>query len=644
MTEKMKYINIMGSMKDIDRVIEKYISKYDIQLEYTAKELANEKDLLSIQVSNPYTSILRKAEKIYHMTGLSDDVKSGGGAALSAEEAVKVIDYAAEYLDHVSNDVSALKAKKESYQAMISELQPFADLDFGVESLRCFEYIKYQFGKMPLSSFKQFETFLYNNPEIFFVSGAKDANYIWGVYFAADSYEDKVDSMFSSLHFEKMNLPFSLGDEYFTGNPASLIAEISDRLARVNAEIDALEKRNLRAADQDDDVAIDLDTIASAYQRINELAFYYDTRKYAAKTMNDFYIFVGWMVDKEAAELEKVLAEDADVVFIYEENNEAIISSPPTKLNNRFLFQPFELFIRMYGLPTYGEIDPTPFVAITYTLLFGVMFGDAGQGLVLALLGLFLWKKKGIVLGSVMTVIGCSSAVFGLLFGSFFGIEFTPLWMHPAEPENINTILLYAVSFGMFLILVAMVINVINAVRKKEYRRIIFDPNGLLGLVFYGGIVGMAYLVFLGNGQLMLWLIIVFAIVPLILMAFRAPILSFLEKKKELIHGGLGLFLFETVIEAFEMVLSYFTNTVSFVRVGAFALSHASMMGVVMMLSATADGGNNIAVIILGNLLVMCLEGLIVGIQVLRLEFYEMFSRFYTGTGREFVPYKKLYK
>jgi V/A-type H+-transporting ATPase subunit I len=133
-------------------------------------------------------------------------------------------------------------------------------------------------------------------------------------------------------------------------------------------------------------------------------------------------------------------------------------------------------------------------------------------------------------------------------------------------------------------------------------------------------------------------------VIPLILMAFRAPIISFLEKKKELIHGGVGLFLFETVIEAFEMILSYFTNTVSFVRVGAFALSHASMMGVVMMLSATASGSNNIAVVILGNVLVMCLEGLIVGIQVLRLEFYEMFSRFYSGAGREFIPYNKLYK
>jgi V/A-type H+-transporting ATPase subunit I len=544
----------------------------------------------------------------------------------------------------VSHDLSLLKEKKENYQKIINELHPFTDLDFNVENLGSFEYIKYQFGKMPLSSFKQFETFLYNNPEILFVSGYKDVNYIWGVYFTSDSFKDKVDSMFSSLHFEKMNLPFSLGEEMFQGNPASLYQEIKGRLEKVNAEINALEHRNLMDADKDKDVAIDFSAIESAYQRINELAFCYDTRKYAAKTMNDFYIFVGWMVDKEAAELEKILSDDADVVFIYEENNDAIVSTPPTKLNNHFFFKPFELFVRMYGLPTYGEIDPTPFVAITYTILFGVMFGDVGQGLVLALLGLFLKMKKGIGLGAVMSVIGCSSAVFGLLFGCCFGYEFHPLWLSPAESENATTLLVYAVVFGMFLILLAMVLNTVNAIKKKEYHRIIFDPNGLMGLFFYGGIAGLAYLVFTGNGELTTTLIIIFVVIPLILMAFRGPILSFLEKKKATIHGGLGLFLFETVIEAFEMILSYFTNTVSFVRVGAFALSHASMMSVVWMLSETTSGSNNILVVILGNLLVMCLEGLIVGIQVLRLEFYEMFSRFYSGTGREFVPYKKLYK
>ena len=93
--------------------------------------------------------------------------------------------------------------------------------------------------------------------------------------------------------------------------------------------------------------------------------------------------------------------------------------------------------------------------------------------------------------------------------------------------------------------------------------------------------------------------------------------------------------------EMFEMLLSYFSNTLSFVRVGAFAVSHAAMMEVVMMLAGAESGSLNWAVVIIGNLFVCAMEGLIVGIQVLRLEYYEIFSRFYKGSGREFKPYGK---
>ena len=111
-------------------------------------------------------------------------------------------------------------------------------------------------------------------------------------------------------------------------------------------------------------------------------------------------------------------------------------------------------------------------------------------------------------------------------------------------------------------------------------------------------------------------------------------------KKKELIEGGVGMFVVQTFFEMFEVLLSYFSNTLSFVRVGAFAISHAAMMEVVLMLAGAESGSPNMLVVILGNIFVCGMEGLIVGIQVLRLEYYEMFSRFYKGGGKEFVPYK----
>ena len=129
--------------------------------------------------------------------------------------------------------------------------------------------------------------------------------------------------------------------------------------------------------------------------------------------------------------------------------------------------------------------------------------------------------------------------------------------------------------------------------------------------------------------------------VPLLLILFKEPLTNRLKKKKEKIKEGKVMFFVEGFFELFEMLLSYFSNTLSFVRIGAFAVSHAAMMEVVLMLAGVESGNTNWVVVVLGNLFVCLMEGLVVGIQVLRLEYYEMFSRFYKGSGRKFEPYNK---
>jgi V/A-type H+-transporting ATPase subunit I len=296
----------------------------------------------------------------------------------------------------------------------------------------------------------------------------------------------------------------------------------------------------------------------------------------------------------------------------------------------------------MYGMPGYGEFDPTPFVAITYTLLFGLMFGDLGQGALISALGCYLYKKKGIALGAVMTVIGASSMVFGVLYGSVFGFEewLPALWRKPGT--DINSTLFFAVGIGVFLIISSMLINILNALKQKNWGKLIFSPNGIAGLVFYLAVVGIVLCVLNGFTTLAIVLGIVFVAIPLILIALREPLAKIAQGHKVELEGRPAMFVLETIIELYEVLLTYFTNTVSFVRVGAFALSHAGMMSVVMLLSRSATGDNrNIVIIVLGNIVVMALEGLVVGIQVLRLEFYEMFSRFFSGDGRAFHSYRK---
>ena len=194
------------------------------------------------------------------------------------------------------------------------------------------------------------------------------------------------------------------------------------------------------------------------------------------------------------------------------------------------------------------------------------------------------------------------------------------------------------IAFGMGIILLSMIFHIINA-KKAHDTEALLDQNGIAGLVFYGSVVLSVVLFMTGNKLPGTIVLIVMFGIPLLLMLFKEPLTAKLEKRAEHSEEGKVMFVVQAVFEMFETLLSYFSNTLSFVRIGAFAVSHAAMMEVVLMLAGAETGNPNWVVVVGGNLFVCGMEGLIVGIQVLRLEYYEMFSRFYKGTGREFKPY-----
>ena len=190
-----------------------------------------------------------------------------------------------------------------------------------------------------------------------------------------------------------------------------------------------------------------------------------------------------------------------------------------------------------------------------------------------------------------------------------------------------------------------MIFNIMNSLKAKDTEKVWFDTNSVAGLVFYGSAVIVIALFMTGHklpGGIVLCIMF---ILPLLVMFLKEPLTNLVEKKPAAFEGGVGMFIVQGFFEMFEVLLSYFSNTLSFVRIGAYAVSHAAMMQVVMTLAGAENGGSaNIVVVIIGNIIVMAMEGLVVGIQVLRLEYYEMFGRFYEGSGREFVPYRKKYK
>jgi len=292
-------------------------------------------------------------------------------------------------------------------------------------------------------------------------------------------------------------------------------------------------------------------------------------------------------------------------------------------------------------------------MALTYCLFFGIMFGDLGQGLCLALIGLVLARWKGMWLGGIITCCGLSGALFGCVYGSVFGFEdILPGFKIMEETtfaglgvvSNVLLLLVLSICLGVFMLLLVMVINILNGIRQKNYEKILFGPNGAAGIVFYAGLLTAAVstLAF-GVNLFTPAYVLPVLILPLVLMLLREPLSHLLAKDPHWREFSVGEVLGTGFFELFETLLSYLTNTLSFMRVGAYAITHVGLMLVVHMLAGLAGGVGGpagILILVLGNAFVMGFEGLLVGIQVLRLEFYELFGRFYDDGGIPFVPKK----
>ena len=642
MIEKMQFVSITGPKTDIDRMVDKYLSRYEIQLENALSELRSVKDLRPITEVNPYRELCGEA------ASLAEPLKAGSPETGSLPEVS--LDEAMDTVTRISSDLKAwdqeettLEQRVESLEESRARISPFTDLNYNLSTILHFKYIRFRFGRIPKEYFQKFTDYVYDTIDTVYYKCSEDEEYVWIVYFVPESISKKIDAIYASMHFERYLIP----DEY-EGTPLEAGEALDQKIGDMKNRIADLENKRRECLEKN------RDAILAAAARLERYDKNFNVRKMAASTTHKsstFYILCGWMTKNQAAAFREEIKNDPDVFLIVEENHGNVISKPPTKLKNPGIFRPFELFIRMYGLPSYEELDPTILIGITYSFLFGFMFGDAGQGLCLLAGGFLLYRLKKMSLAAIISCCGFFSTIFGLLFGSVFGFEdvITPLWLRPADAMTtlpfigkLNTVFVVSISIGMGIILLTMVLNIINSLREKDAEKLWFDTNGVAGLVFYGSLVLAVVLFMTGHVLPGSAVLAVMFGVPLLLMFFKEPLTAFLEKKaRTAAPGGKAMFVIQGFFELFEVLLSYFSNTLSFVRVGAFAVSHAAMMEVVLMLAGAEAGSPNWLVVVLGNLFVCGLEGLVVGIQVLRLEYYELFSRFYRGSGREFKPYGK---
>lgn len=361
----------------------------------------------------------------------------------------------------------------------------------------------------------------------------------------------------------------------------------------------------------------------------------------------------------------------------FDKEREGLREKTPTIMRNSRFIRPFEALTRLYGVPTYAEIDPTPFLAITFPLLFGLMFGDMGHGIVLIIsgvIGAFVFrKKKGEIKNYCWIVFYCGiAAVFwGYFYGAFFGTEdflgipLTPFsfnlpFIGRVTLQNILsnpfTIFLFMIFVGVIHINIGWFIQFLNYWRKKKKYLALSDSLMKIFLIT-GGMV----LIFSYGFNLDAWLSypypILLVLIPGILIIILKPIgrlfgISYLKKE------SIGALMAEGTIDTFETILSILSNVLSYIRLLALSLVHITLMLAIITMSElitvpTISPGMEIGSLmsaiglqifrivglIFGNLVVILLEGLLAFINSLRLHFYEFFSKFYTGTGINFYPF-----
>lgn len=637
---KIKVTSIIGRMGDLDKVTAVCGKSGVFHPDNSLSFYSDTSDFTPLSEENPYSAPLQRLTDAVNASRKKLELlseKEMEHVQFTREETESYVRSIASSLDGLQKERAQAQQQVEQYTREIEQVSHFVGMDLNLDEIHDCKYIKVRFGSLPKESFEKLNSYKQNPYIIFFPCTHDDLKY-WGVYFAPIDAVSEVDRIFSSLYFERTRLA------ELRGTPEGGVEELRtlrdqeiEKIQRVDAKIDALWKKEQTAC-------------AQIYSYLTEQSVFFGIRRYAAR-YNDNFILTGWIPASSEKAFQKELDRLDSVEYTFEGAEEELSHSPPVALKNKAVFRPFEFFVDMYGLPSYDEVDPTPFVAITYILLFGIMFGDLGQGICVSIIGWLMWKWKKMKLGRILIPCGVSAALFGALFGSVFGFEHAldPFYknvlglsgkpIEVMEPATTNMIIYSAVGIGILLVIVAILINIYSCIRRKHWENALFGPNGLAGLVFYTAlVVGFGGQLVFGWQIVNTAYIIGLIVLPILVMFFREVLGGLVEHRSDWKPESWGNFIMQNFFEVFEFLLSYATNTMSFLRVGAFVLVHAGMMLVVFTLAEMSSGIAYVLIAVIGNVFVMALEGLLVGIQVLRLEFYEMFSRFFDGDGRPFNP------
>jgi V/A-type H+/Na+-transporting ATPase subunit I len=536
-----------------------------------------------------------------------------------------------------TDQLVAEKKNLEQFESQLHQLEPVANANVDVGALRKSNYLYSVLGMLPAENVSRLETSLSRVPHAFFTLREDPKRPVVWVL-GPRSNSDVIDRAVKSAYLNPLTLP-----EEFEGTPA----QINELLRK------AIETSKQKILQLNDVLAKLADTHRDELQKL-----FWDVHmsRLIADAIARFgqlrhtYVVVGWVPNANLETLTKRLKQASKEILIEARKIGPTEhqSNVPVALRNPGVLNPFELLVNTYARPRYEEIDPTFLIAITFPLLYGAMFGDVGHGLVLAAVGWYLSKRSA--LGKLLVACGLSGVIFGFIYGSVFGFE--EILPHLIKPsESIIKILGIAVGVGIVLINIGILLNLYNAIRARDWARFFFDSNGLAGWILYLSfliVVAQLFGKLIAHRDLFPSYVFTLALIGMVLgilfaVIFSEPLKHWMEGHHPLIEGSAVIFGVQAFFEMIEKFISMFSNTLSYVRVGAFAIVHAGFTSAIFVIARLVSGGAEAGlgfwtVVVLGNLFVIGLEAFIVFIQTMRLHYYEFFSKFFRGGGSPYEP------
>ncbi|AHC51762.1 ATP synthase subunit I [Sulfolobus acidocaldarius SUSAZ] len=585
-------------------------------------------------------------------------------------------------------EIQKLKSERDSLKLKLDELEPFKDVDIDLKKMYTNTYFDVALAILSRQQIEElkkrgFEVISYQSNNFYpsLIIGLKGT---------------ELNETLKKLGIKRLETQDLV-------SPSQQYKTIMDRINYIDGVLGAKRKELREKANEDKD------WIQSTYGKLLTLR---DSMLVLSKAkISDYFIQIeGYVLEKFTKQLTNSLKDSAVVVYEYPKRF-GEQEEPPTYVNLPKSIRPLESIIELYGTPSYWEISPTLFLIITFPLIFGLMFPDLGNAIILLIFAIWFHnygKKRNSesirYLSLVLIYSSIIAAITGILAREFFGPlavgglrellnnpsypvgplyniwpisesvyeKIAPILPTSGETGIVNTIII-SLLLGSILLFVSSILGVINTIKKKDYEYLVLDRLPLLLIytppliVFSYGFTnisnytlqiqqllgGIEYFIFHsgspapGATQILATSLVIWVELALIF-NWIGKIIILRRHEKVSIGNAIVTGFIEGAFEAGILLLS---NVISFIRILIFAIAHYYILFAFSFMGYLAAGSPNslfavfinpasIAIIIVGNLLAIALEGLVVFIQDMRLHFYEMFSKFYEGRGRKFNPVK----